>query len=98
MSKPITRSIAGPLSRSPGAGFDAQRSPTSASAGIDDSPPRRRFMRAALCAPAVAVAATSAKAAPEARADTVPEAEAPVTGSSYRETAHIRTYYDLAAY
>jgi hypothetical protein len=98
MSKPITGSIASPLSRSPSAGSDAQRAPAIAPAGMDDSPSRRRFMRAALCAPAVAVAATSAKAAPEASPDTVPAAEAPVPVSSYRETAHIRTYYDLAAY
>jgi hypothetical protein len=63
-----------------------------------DAPSRRRFMRAAICAPAVAVAATTAGASPS-RASPIGGANVePQACSTYHETAHIRTYYDLARY
>ncbi len=54
---------------------------------------RRRFFKAALRAPALAVAATVAP-----RAVAAPVAVTPPRQSNYHETPHIRTYYDLAAY
>jgi hypothetical protein len=63
-----------------------------------DAPSRRRFMRAAICAPAVAVAATAAGASPRRASPIGAENAEPQTCSTYHETAHIRTYYDLARY
>lgn len=68
--------------------------PTAAGA----APARRRFMRAAFCAPAVAVAAAAAGSAPRTAAAVGDAAAESRTCSTYHETAHIRTYYDLARY
>jgi hypothetical protein len=66
-----------------------------ASAGVPQA--RRRFFKAALCAPALAVAATAAPGAAAGPVAVAPEAPPP-RQSNYHETQHIRTYYDLAAY
>ncbi len=56
--------------------------------------PRRRFMKAAAYAPALAIAGTRpGQAAPAAPAEPVQE---PTSG--YRETDHIRRYYATAQY
>jgi hypothetical protein len=56
---------------------------------------RRRFFKAAICAPALAVAGSAAGATAPA-----PAVPAPDDGkaSSYHETPHIRTYYNLSHY
>jgi hypothetical protein len=95
MSRSTTDSLAAPPARAIAAGCEAQPAIAGMPAGADSCPPRRRFFRAALCAPVVAVAAATNEAAAAPVAD--PEIE-PAPSSSYRETPHIRTYYDLAAY
>ena len=57
----------------------------------DQETPRRRFMKAAVCAPALAIAGTST---PQAAPAAAPEAAM----SGYRETDHIRRYYATAQY
>ena len=65
---------------------------------------RRTFVTAAVCAPAIAVAALAARRAPP---EAVPAAAAPrpaepaaptAAPSGYRETEHIRQYYASAAF
>jgi hypothetical protein len=62
------------------------------------APTRRRFMRAAICAPAVAVAAAAAGATPRSAAPAGDDTADATPCSTYHETAHIRTYYHLARY
>ncbi len=61
----------------------------------DRDSPRRRFMKAAMYAPAVAIAATR----PVAAATMEPQVSTPEPSTSgYRETDHIRRYYATAQY
>jgi hypothetical protein len=61
----------------------------------DRDSPRRRFMKAAMYAPAVVIAATR----PEAAVTTEPQRSTPdPSASGYRETDHIRRYYATAQY
>ena len=60
-----------------------------------DRNPRRRFMKAAMYAPAVAIAATS----PMGAATTETQVSTPEPSTSgYRETDHVRRYYATAQY
>jgi len=96
MSRPMSRTTAHPQART--AIADAGLHDPITTQAIDgyDCPPRRRFMRAAICAPAAAIAATTAGAAAPDEFEAGPEAA--TSPSSYHETDHIRTYYALAAY
>ncbi len=98
MSKPMTTSIAHPHQRTATAEADAHDRLLGVPDDARDSLPRRRFMRAAICAPAAAITATAARASMVQEAEGGPQAAAPAPCASYHETAHIRTYYDLAAY
>jgi hypothetical protein len=91
-----------PILVSNSTGIETQASPEAGDHDVEatsaDVPQaRRRFFKAALRAPALAVAATVAPRAVAAPVAVTPEA-APPRQSNYHETPHIRTYYDLAAY